>query len=311
MKQRKLGVNGPEVSLIGLGCNNFGARTDEENSRKVIYRALDLGVTFFDTADIYGNKGGSEEIIGRALGERRKEVFLATKFGGQMDEEGQLKGGSATYIGQAVEASLKRLQTEWIDLYQIHMQDEATPLDETLAALDKLVQAGKVRYIGCSNHPAWKVVEADWISKMKGIAHFVSAQDEYSLVRREIEAELIPALKAKGLGLLPYFPLASGLLTGKYQRGQAAPEGTRYAKAPGLADRYMTEENWNKVEKWTAFAQERGHSLLDLAFAWLAAKEPVSCIIAGATKPEQVEANARTAEWTLDEKDAAELEALN
>jgi aryl-alcohol dehydrogenase-like predicted oxidoreductase len=310
MKFRKLGRNGPEVSLIGLGCNNFGARSDEEASRKVVFKALDLGVTFFDTADIYGNKGGSEEIIGRTLGSRRREVFLATKFGGQMDEQGKLKGASADYITRAAEASLRRLQTDWIDLYQIHMPDEDTPLEETLRALDRLVRSGKVRYIGCSNHPAWKVVDASWIAQLHNLVPFTSAQDEYSLLKREAEQELMPALKAKDMGLLPYFPLASGLLSGKYQRGKDMPEGTRFAKAPGLVDRYMTEENWAKVETLTSFANERGHSLLDLAFAWLAAKEPVSSIIAGATTPEQVEQNALTAEWELTTEDVVAVQSI-
>jgi aryl-alcohol dehydrogenase-like predicted oxidoreductase len=310
MTTRRLGNNGPEVSLVGQGCNNFGGRTSEEDSRKVIYRALDLGVTFFDTADIYGNKGGSEEIIGRALGARRNEMFLATKFGGQMDEDGALKGASAQYIAQAVEASLRRLKTDHIDLYQVHVEDEITPIAETLTALDHLVQSGKVRFIGCSNHPAWKVVDASWIAATRNLTGFVSAQDEFSMLHRDAEKELIPALKATGMGLLPYFPLASGMLSGKYQRGKDLPAGTRFAGSPGLVNRYMNDVNWDRVEKWSMWAAERGHTLLDLAFAWLAAQEPVACIIAGATKPEQVEQNARAADWTLGPEDLQQLSAL-
>ncbi|MEZ0325911.1 MAG: aldo/keto reductase [Fimbriimonas sp.] len=310
MKFRKLGKNGPSVSLVGLGCNNFGGRIDEAASRVVIDRAIEKGITLFDTADIYGNKGGSEEILGRVLGTRRKDIVLATKFGGSMDDAGTLKGASAAYVERAAEASLRRLQTDYIDLYQIHMPDETVPLEETLRALDNLVESGKVRYVGCSNHPAWKVVDADWISAIQGIASFVSAQDEYSLLKREAESELIPALRAKSLGLLPYFPLASGMLSGKYQRGKDLPAGTRYAGSPGLVDRYMTEENWDRVERLTAFAGERGHSILDLAFAWLAAQEPVSSVIAGATKPEQIDQNVAAGEWVLSSDEVAGVAGL-
>ncbi len=310
MKHRRLGKNGPEVSLIGLGCNNFGGRIDEAASRLVIDRAIEKGITLFDTADIYGSKGGSEAILGKCLGNRRKDIILATKFGGNMDEEETLKGASAAYIERAAEASLQRLQTDTIDLYQIHMPDESVPLEETLKALDNLVQAGKVRYIGCSNHPAWKVVDADWISAAQGMTAFVSAQDEYSLLQREAESELIPVLKAKGLGLLPYFPLASGMLSGKYERGKDIPGGTRFAASPGLIDRYMTEENWSRVERLTTFANERGHLILELAFAWLAAHEPVASVIAGATKPEQIDQNVAAADWQLTESDVSDLTQL-
>ena len=216
MKQRNVGKSGLLVSVVGLGCNNFGWGLELEASRAVIHKALDLGITLLDTADIYGGQGGSEECLGKVLGNRRKDIVLATKFGMVMDKEGHLKGGSRRYIMSAVEASLKRLNTDWIDLYQLHTNDPLTPMEETLRALDDLVRQGKVRYVGCSNVPAWRVSEAHWVAKQEGLNGFVSAQDEYSLLVRGLEKELRPALETYGIGLLPYFPLASGLLTGKY-----------------------------------------------------------------------------------------------
>src|SRR5579884_1763601 len=229
MQERNLGRSGLRVSLVGLGCNNFGARIDLEQSRRVVHKALDCGITLFDTADIYGNRGGSETILGQILGDRGKDIVLATKFGGAMDEPGRLKGGSRRYIISAVDASLQRLKTDWIDLYQFHFRDPLTPMEETLQALDDLVHAGKVRYIGISNHAAWEVVESRWISRRHDLAAFVSSQDEYSLLVRDVEKEMVPALQAYGMGLLPYFPLASGMLTGKYHRNQAAPDNSRFA----------------------------------------------------------------------------------
>ncbi|HSB78343.1 MAG TPA: aldo/keto reductase, partial [Candidatus Methylomirabilis sp.] len=214
MKQRSLGKSGLQVSLIGLGCNNFGGRIDLEASRKVVHKALDLGITLFDTADIYGERGGSETILGQVLGDRRKDIVLATKFGMPMDDAGVLKGASRRYILSEVEASLRRLRTDWIDLYQLHTPDPLTPIEETLRSLEDLIRQGKVRYIGCSNLPAWQVVEALWTARLLGINAFVSCQDEYSLVVRDPDRELLPTMEAYGLGLLPYFPLASGLLTG-------------------------------------------------------------------------------------------------
>lgn len=314
MKQRRLGNSGLQVSVVGLGCNNFGWRIDVEASRKVVDRALELGVTLLDTADVYGNLGGSEEALGHILGARRKEIVLATKFGMAMDKEERLKGASRRYVMRAVEASLKRLKTDWIDLYQVHRPDPLTPLEETLRALDDLVRQGKVRYIGCSNHAAWQVVDAAWIARDRQLNAFISCQDEYSLVMRDIERELLPAIEAHGLGLLPYFPLASGLLTGKYKR-DAAPAGARLAAGDGLgqrlAQRYLTEENWQKVEKLGLFAREGGHSLLELAFAWLIARPEVASVIAGATTPEQVEQNVKAATWELSPADLAEIDRLN
>jgi aryl-alcohol dehydrogenase-like predicted oxidoreductase len=309
VKQRNLGTSGLLVSLVGLGCNNFGGRIDLEASRKVVHKALDLGITLFDTADVYGNQGGSETCLGAILGDRRKDIVLATKFAMPMDKDGTLKGASRRYIMSAVEASLKRLKTDWIDLYQVHQPDPLTPIEETLRALDDLVRHGKVRYIGCSNFPAWQVVAAHWTSRHHNLNAFVSCQDEYSLLVRDIERELVPAMMQFGLGLLPYFPLASGLLTGKYKR-DAKPERARLSYMQDLADRYMTEANWSIVECLAAFAAKRDRSVLELAFSWLAARPAVSSIIAGATKPEQVELNVKAAGWALTAEEVEEIDKI-
>jgi aryl-alcohol dehydrogenase-like predicted oxidoreductase len=308
MEIRNIGKSGLRVSAVGLGCNNFGRALDTESARKVVHRALDLGITLFDTADIYGNQGGSEEQLGEVLGDRRKDIVLATKFGMPMSET--RTGASRRYIAQAVEDSLRRLQTDWIDLYQLHRPDPLTPIEETLRALDDLIRAGKIRYIGCSNLKAWQVVDASWAAKSEGLNAFISAQDEYSLLVRDAEAELIPALEAMGMGLLPYFPLASGLLTGKYKHGSDAPAGTRMAAIKRLADRFMTEENWKIVDALHAFCDTRGHTMLELAFGWLLSRPSLSSVIAGATKPEQVEMNANAAAWKLSAEDLAEIDKL-
>jgi aryl-alcohol dehydrogenase-like predicted oxidoreductase len=310
VKQRNLETSGLLVSLVGLGCNNFGGRIDLPASRKVVHKALDLGITLFDTADVYGERGGSETCLGEILGDRRKDIVLATKFAMPMDDAGRLKGASRRYIMSAVEASLKRLKTDWIDLYQLHSPDLSTPIEETLRALDDLVRQGKVRYIGCSNLAAWQVVEAQWTARHRNLEAFISCQDEYSLLVRDIERELIPATTQYGLGLLPYFPLASGLLTGKYQRNAPKPDGARLSYMPNLAERYMTEANWRIVERLGDFAAGRGHSLLDLALTWLAAQPVVSSVIAGATKPEQVEQNVRAVDWDLTPEDLVEIDGI-
>jgi aryl-alcohol dehydrogenase-like predicted oxidoreductase len=307
---RNLGKSGLRVSLVGLGCNNFGMKLDVEGTRKVVHKALDVGITLFDTADIYGNAGGSETCLGQVLGDRRKDIVLATKFANPMGEGEMKKGASRRYIVSAVEASLKRLQTDWIDLYQQHVPDPLTPIDETLRALEDLVRSGKVRYVGCSNFKAWQVVEAQWTARTAGVSGFVSCQDEYSLLVRDIEKELLPAAEAYGLGLLPYFPLASGLLTGKYRRNQTLPEGARLTLVKRLSDRYMTEGNWPIVEKLQDFCDTRGHSMLELAFSWLAARPQVSSVIAGATTPEQVEQNVKAADWVLGTEDLAEIDKI-
>ncbi|MBI2819945.1 MAG: aldo/keto reductase [Acidobacteria bacterium] len=309
MQQRMLGASGPSVTLVGLGCNNFGRRTDLETSRKVIHKALELGINLFDTADIYGGYGGSETILGETLGGRRKDIILATKFGMAMNQEGTLKGASRSYILSSVEGSLRRLQTDWIDLYQIHEPDPLTPIEETLRALEDLIQQGKVRWIGSSNFPAWQVVEAQWTARHNDLQGFICCQDEYSLLVRDAERELLPAMKAYALTLLPYFPLASGLLTGKYRRDRM-PTGARLTSPSPFRGRFLTEANWQMVESLQEFCQQRGRTLLELAMSWLAAQPLVSSIIAGATDPEQVEQNVRAVEWALTPEELAEVDRI-
>jgi len=307
---RRLGTSGPEVSLVGLGCNNFGGRIAREATRLVVDKALELGVTLFDTADTYGNSGGSEELLGEILGARRKQIVLATKFGMAMDSSGQRQGASRRYIMAEVEASLKRLRTDWIDLYQQHRPDPETPIEETLGALDALVRQGKVRYIGNSNFSGAQIEAAQATSQRLGLAAFVSCQNEYSLLVRGIEGDVIPAMQKHGLGLLPYFPLASGLLTGKYRHGAPMPEGARLNDGSRYSGRYLTEENWRIVEQLRTFSESRGRSLLELAFAWLASRPGLASVIAGATKPEQVEANVRAVAWRLTPEEIAEIYRL-
>jgi aryl-alcohol dehydrogenase-like predicted oxidoreductase len=310
MQIRNLGGSGLRVSAVGLGCNNFGQRTDLEASRKVIHRAIDLGITLFDTADIYSNMGGSETVLGAVLGDRRKDIVLATKYSKAMSNDGTKQGASRRYIIEAVEASLKRLKTDYIDLYQQHDYDPLTPIEETLRALDDLVRQGKVRYIGNSNFPAWRVAEAEYVARAMNVNRFISCQDEYSLVVRDIEKDLVPCAQEYNLGVLPFFPLASGLLTGKYKKGQAAPDDTRFGKVPRLRERYVTQRNEDIVEKLQAFAQARGHSMLELAFSWLASRPQVSSVIAGATRVEQVEQNVKAIDWALSAEDVAEIDRI-
>jgi aryl-alcohol dehydrogenase-like predicted oxidoreductase len=303
MEVRRLGTSGLDVTVVGLGCNNFGGRIDEASSRAVIDAALDAGVTFFDTADVYGNRGGSEEIIGRALEGRRDHVVLATKFGHDLGD-GETARGARPYIRKALEASLRRLRTDRIDLYQYHRPDGVTPLEETLEALHELVQEGTVRAIGSSNFTAQMVEEAHAIAAERGLTPFVSEQSEYSWLKRGAEDELLPACERLGVGFIPYFPLASGILTGKYDRDAPAPEGTR------LHGREIEDEHFDVVERLQAFADRRGVSLLDVAIGGLAAVPGVASVIAGATKPEQVRANAAAGAWQPDADALAELRAL-
>ena len=312
METRVLGKNGPKVSVIGLGCNNFGGRLDLAGTREVVAKAIDLGINFFDTADIYGgrtynNYGGSEVDLGAALGSRRKDIILATKFG--MVFEGVGSGAKRAYVMSACEASLKRLKTDYIDLYQIHTPDTSTLIEETLRALDDLVKQGKVRFIGCSNFSPTQIGEAMKVSAQNKLAAFVSSQDEYSLLVRDEEKSTVPVLKRAGLGLLPYFPLASGMLTGKYKRGQPGPKGARLS-TPGLSGRYMNDANWAIVEKLEAFCAQRGKTILELAFAWLLAHDYVPSVIAGATGPQQVEQNVGCASWKLTAAEKEEVDRL-
>jgi aryl-alcohol dehydrogenase-like predicted oxidoreductase len=294
-----------EVSTVGLGCNNFGRRLDANDTAAVVNAALDVGVNFFDTADTYG-EGKSEEFLGRALGKRRDEVVIATKFGMPMKDQG--KGASPAYIRLAVEASLRRLGTDRIDLYQLHRPDPSVPIAETLGALNELVRAGKVRDIGCSNFTEDQLREAR-ASVRPGAATFVSVQNEYSLMHREPERDVLPECERMGLAFLPYFPLASGLLTGKYRRGKPAPPGSRISEGRHYAS-LLSEQNMAVVEELIQFAESRGRTILELAISWLLARPVVASVIAGATKPEQVRANVAAAGWRLSEAEIAEVDAI-
>jgi len=298
MELRRLGTSGLKVSAIGLGCNNFGMRIDQTKTQAVVEAALAAGINLFDTADIYGGSQ-SEVFLGEALKGKRDQAVLATKFANPMGEGAWRRGGSRRYVVQAVEASLKRLQTDHIDLYQMHVPDADTPIEETLRALDDLITAGKILYIGNSNFTGWQIADADWISRAGHLHRFVSAQNNFSLLERNATREVLPACEHFGLGFLPFFPLASGLLSGKYHKGEAAPEGTRLAAWGARGQAAMSERNLDKVEALRAWAADQGHSLLELAFAWLLAHPAVSSVIAGATGPEQVEANAKGADWKL------------
>lgn len=308
MRYRSLGKSGLQVSVVGLGCNNFGRRLDEAATARVVRTALDCGITLFDTADVYGS-GESESYLGAALRGRRDEAVIATKFRSPMGEGPYNQGGSRRYIHTAVEDSLRRLDTDYIDLYQMHRPDAATPLEETLSALNDLVHDGKVRYIGSSNFAGWQIADAAWISRTEHLAPFISAQNEYSLLDRSVEQDVIPACERFGVGMLPYFPLASGLLTGKYHRGQQAPEGTRLAGSP-RAGEMLNDRNFDVVEGLERFAQERGITLLDVAIGGLAAQPAVDSVIAGATKPEQIEANVKAGAWVPTPEDLAEIDRI-
>ena len=311
---RRLGHSGLAVSTVGLGCNNLGrtgtVTADLDGSRAVVQAALEGGVTLFDTADVYGSEPGvSETLLGQSLGSHREDVVVATKFG--LDARGANgpddgARGSRRYVRQAVEASLRRLGTDWIDLYQLHAPDPATPIGETLSALDDLVRAGKVRYVGHSQFAGWQAVDADWSARQAGTTRFVSTQSEYSLLERAAEADLLPALEHLGVGLLPFFPLANGLLTGKYRR-EHAPADSRLAR---LKPEALAAAPWDTLEALGSFADERGISLLEVAFGWLLARPAVGSVIAGATRPEQVRANVAAAAWTPSADDLVALDEI-
>ncbi|MFI6229140.1 aldo/keto reductase [Micromonospora echinospora] len=313
MTFRRLGDSGLVVSVVGVGCNNFGRKLDLAGTRAVVDAALDAGINFFDTADIYGQpQGASEEMLGAALRGRRDDVVLATKFG--MDMHG-MNGpdhgarGARRYVARAVEASLRRLGTDHIDLYQMHEPDPGTPVEETLAALDDLVRAGKVRYLGNSNFSGWQIADADWTARTAGTTRFVSAQNHYSLLERAVETEVVPACERFGLGLLPFFPLADGLLTGKYRRGEQPPAGSRLSGGGRYAQRFANAD-WDTIEAIGAYADQRGLTMLQVAIGGLAAQPAVTSVIAGATTPEQVRANAEAGAWQPDDDDLAALRAL-
>lgn len=306
MKKRRLGCSDLDVSLVGLGTNNFGGRMDREAARPVIHKALDLGISHFDTADTYGGSGGSETIIGEVLGPRRKETVLATKFGNPMAGINIARRGAREYVLSAVEASLKRLQTDWIDLLWMHNPDPGTPIEETFAAVEELKGAGKVRHLAASNFSAAELNDAAATARRMGVTGFVACQDEYSLVARSIERALYPAMEKNRLGLVPYFPLGGGALTGKYRKDRALPRGSRHS---GGSDRFL-DPHWDRIEKLAVFAEARGHTLLDLAMSWLAHRPLVASVIAGATKTTQVEANAKSVEWALTSAETAEIDRL-
>jgi aryl-alcohol dehydrogenase-like predicted oxidoreductase len=310
MRYRSLGNSGLVVSVAGLGCNNFGRRVDLAGTRAVVDAAIDAGITMFDTADSYGDGGASEELLGEVLAGRRDQVVLATKFGHGGADMGYgpaagAKGGRA-YIRRAIEQSLRRLRTDHVDLYQIHTPDPVTPVAETLAALAELVTEGKVRYLGHSNFASWQIADAAHVARATGTAPFVSAQNHWSLLEREVEAEVLPAARHFGLGVLPYYPLANGLLTGKVRRGQPPPAGSRLASRPG----YVTDDKLDRVEALIAWAAEHGITVLEVAVGALAAQEGCASVIAGATTPEQVKANAAASDWIPSAEDLADLDRI-
>jgi aryl-alcohol dehydrogenase-like predicted oxidoreductase len=308
MRFRRMGNSGLKISVVGLGCNNFGRRVDKAGTARVVHSAIDCGITLFDTADVYGN-GQSEEFVGAAVRDRRDRVIIATKFASPMGEGPMDRGGSREHIRRAVEGSLRRLGTEYLDVYQMHWYDNETPMEETLSALSDLVCDGKVRYVGCSNYNGWQIADALWISRLRGWAPFVSAQNHYSLLHRDVEREVIPSCAHFGLGMLPFFPLAGGMLTGKYRRGQEPPAGTRMAGNPN-SGRFLNARNFDIVEELERFAHNRGISLLQIALGGLAAQSQVASVIAGATKPEQVVANVEAGLWEPNEDDLAEINRI-
>lgn len=310
MDYRPLGKTGVKVSAIGVGCNNFGLRADLAQTKAVVDKAIELGVTLFDTADRYGNPhGASETLLGQVLGARRKNIVLASKFANAMDDSGQMQGASPRYIRIAVEASLKRLKTDWIDLYQFHRADPSTPIEESLGALEELKRAGKIRHIGCSQFSPAQIRQAAGAAKKMGIPGIVTAQNHYNLLKRDMEDDFIPALRESGMGFIPFYPLAGGLLTGKYTRDKA-PEGSRFHKPREQEKRALGDNPWPTLEKLEKFCAARGCSMLQLAVNWLLAKPELASVIAGATKPEQVEQNVKAVGWSLTASDLAEIDRL-
>ena len=308
METRQLGGTTLAVSAIGVGCNNFGLRADLAQTRAVVDRALELGITLFDTADRYGNPAGtSEQYLGQALGARRKNVVLASKFGNAMDDSGTMQGASRRYIRIAVEASLKRLNTDWIDLYQLHRPDPETPIDETLRALEELVREGKIRCAGCSQFSPAQIREARGAARKAGITGLVSAQNHYNLLKRDMERDFLPALRESGIAFIPFYPLAGGLLTGKYQP-DAAPEGSRFAAPREQEKRALGENPWPVLKRLEQFCAARGRSMLELAVNWLLAKPEIASVIAGATRPAQVEQNVKAVGWKLTVAELAEID---
>ena len=309
MDKRKIGDL--EVTIVGIGCNNFGSRLDSASTNAVVHAAMEVGINFFDTADVYG-EGVSEEYLGKALGSRREEVIIATKFGAQLGDDPSQSGASPRWIEKAVEGSLRRLGTDYIDLYQVHRPDESTPIEDTLEALNQLISSGKVRQIGCSNYSEAQIEDALSTSHERDLARFASVQNEYSLLHRDPEENgVIEACLRNRLALLPYFPLASGMLTGKYTRGKETPAGSRLAgMSASRAERFANAKNFELTERLEVFARERGHTILELAISWLVAQPVVASVIAGAMRPEQVRANAEGAKWELTTEDLEEIDRI-
>jgi len=310
MEKRKLGRSGLEVSVVGVGCNNFGLRTEVAQTRAVVDRAIELGVTLFDTADRYGSPAGSSELhLGEVLGARRKQIVLASKFGNAMDDSGLMQGASRRYIRIAVEASLKRLKTDWIDLYQLHRPDPSTPIEETLGALEELRREGKIRHAGCSQYSPAQILEAGAAAKRAGIEGLVSGQNHYNLIKRDMEREFAPALRECGMSFIPFYPLAGGLLTGKYRR-DAAPAGSRFATPREQEKRALAGDPWPVLEQLEKFCAARGRTMLELAASWLLSRPGVATMIAGATRPEQVDANVKATGWKLSAPELAEVDRI-
>lgn len=316
MDFRHIGKSGLRVSTLGIGCNNFGGRSDEEASRKVIHAALDAGVNFFDTADVYpvGKSGESEAIMGRALAGKRQDVVIATKFGLPMQRTGvggfTGSNGSRSYMIRALDDCLKRLNTDYIDLWQLHFPDHVTPIEETIRAMDDAIRSGKVRYIGISNMPTWELVDALHAADRMNAERFISSQNQYSLLSRDVEAELIPALRHHGLGLLPFFPLAGGFLSGKYRRNMPMPAGSRMTKTQNLASMFLTDRNYEVAEKLQDFCDARGITMLQMAFRWLLSRDVVPSVIAGASTPDQVKQNADAVNGALSADDILEIQQI-
>lgn len=312
MEFKRLGESGLKVSLVGLGCNNFGRRCDQDETRAIVHAALDEGINFFDTADIYGGPGQSEILLGKVLsGIDRSQYIIATKFANSMGDGLLQKGASRGYIIKAVDDSLKRLGMDYIDLYQQHVPDADTPIEETIRALDDLVRMGKVRYTGHSNFTGWQIADADWTARSLGLNSFSSAQNLYSLLDQRVSREVIPACKQFKLGLLPYFPLASGMLTGKYSRGEAPTSGSRLANMGDRGLAALNDSAFDRLEQYQQFAQDAGRSILELAMSWLASQSVVSSVIAGATSAVQVKKNVQAAQWKLSETDLFEIGKLS
>lgn len=309
MEYRQIGNSGLKVSEIGLGGNNFGERANEEVSVDIISHALEIGINFIDTAELYA-QGRSEEIVGRAVMGKRSQVIIATKFGYPVNVGLNEQGGSRSYIMRAIDNSLRRLNTDYIDLYYLHFPDPKTPIEETLRAMDDLIRTGKVRYIGCSNFAAWQLCDALWTSKLNNLARFIVVQSRYNMLDRNIEKELVPCCQTHSIGIIPWGPLASGFLTGKYHRGQEIPTGWRFANPFPIYNDVLDDKNFDKVDKFETFAKERGHNVGELAIAWLLSHPWLASVIAGAMNIEQLSANVAAKDWKLSEEDISQLDGI-